>query len=77
MHRHPYEMEIDAGYARERVAELMAATRPVPQAATTPPAGPLPVVALLRRRVGRGLIAAGERLAGPTTGRPMPTGPVA
>ena len=74
MHRHPYEFEIDASYARGRVAETMAATRPMPQAATRP-AGPPPVVAWMRRSIGRGLIAAGKRLAGPSAQHPAPAGP--
>ena len=69
MHQHPYLMEVDLDYARERVATVMASTRPV--AAPVDP-GRSPAVSWLRRGLGRRLIATGEWLAGPTTGQAAP-----
>lgn len=69
MHQHPYLLEIDLDYARERIASAMAATRPV--AAPIDP-GRAPAVAWLRRGLGRRLIATGEWLAGPSGGQVAP-----
>ena len=78
MYRHPFEIEIDARYAQERVATMMETTRPLPRLSTARrAAGPPPAVAWALRGVGRRLIAAGERLAGPATRNPMPAGPAA
>jgi hypothetical protein len=78
VYRHPYDLEINARYTRERVAETVAATRRVPRStmgrcATGTPA----ILTWLRRGVGQRLIAAGERLAGSSACRPATPRPAA
>lgn len=65
MHSQPWEMEINARYARERVAATVAATRPVVATARRRPDVPTPAVGQVRQLVGRRLIAVGQRLVGP------------
>ncbi len=70
MQSQPWEMEINARYARERVATIVAATRPVAATARRRPDVPAPAQGQLRQLVGRRLIAAGQRLVGPAPSRP-------
>lgn len=72
MQRNPYELEIDARYARERVAAMVETTRRTPRATPVRRAAPSPPVAWLLGGVGRALIVVGERLAGVATRRPAP-----
>lgn len=78
MHHHPYEIEINAAYARERVTAIAAANR---QASTAQRAervpSPPPTFGWLRCGLGRRLIAAGERLAGSSVCPPATLGPAA
>ena len=61
----PWEMEINARYARERVARAVAATRPGAPASRRRSGPPIPALDHVRQLVGRRLIAAGQRLVGP------------
>ena len=76
MHCQPWEMEINARYARERVATTVAATRPLPAVARRRLAVPVPALGHVRQAVGRRLIAAGHRLIGPAASHPA-AGPAA
>ena len=78
MHHHPYEIEINAAYVRDQVMALAEATRrtaPAPRGARERGAPPAP--GWLRRGLGRRLIAAGERLAGPSVYPPATLEPAA
>ena len=66
MFHSPWELDVNARYAQRRVAEGVAACRLVPPSEDRA-AGSAPALAPVLRLIGRGLIAAGERLAGPTT----------
>lgn len=71
--RNPIELEIHARYARQR-AEAEAAHRAL--VARSAHRAPLaPAITQLRRRVGRGLIAAGQRLVGPVPATPTAPSP--
>ena len=70
MHSQPWEMEVNARYARERVATIVAAIRPVASASHRRPDVPAPAQGQLRQLIGRRLIAAGQRLVGPAPSRP-------
>jgi hypothetical protein len=73
--RHPFEVELAARVTRERaLAEAAAARRVRVALVTRSPRGAHPA-AWLCRAVGRGLIAAGERLAGSAGARPVRTEP--
>ena len=73
-----FEAEINAHYARERVAAALTACQPLPARSRARNNGTQPAAAWLLRRVGRGLIVAGERLGGSAAPRPAPTaGPIA
>ena len=73
-----FEAEINARYTRERVAAALATCRPQPDQKGTRNDGAHPATAWLLRRVGHGLIVAGERLGGSAAPRPAPTaGPIA
>ena len=65
MYRHPYDLEIDARYARERVSRSMADARPVRCIRVEPGVG-AEAGGAVRRLLGYWLIAAGQRLAGST-----------
>ena len=68
-----FEAEINARYTRERVAAALAACQPVSDRASARKDGARPAAAWLLRRVGHGLIVAGERLGGsPAPGRATP-----
>lgn len=74
MYHHPYELEINAAYTRERLMAFAEATR---GSARSPrgegPSGP--ALGWLRRGLGRRLIVAGERLAGSGVRPPAAAGP--
>ena len=67
-----FEAEINARYTRERVAAALATCRPQPDQKGSRNDGARPAAWLLRR-VGRGLIVAGERLGGSAAPRPAAT----
>ena len=69
----PWEIEVNARYARERVAQHVATSRLASTPGSSGTTHRSPASAQLRRVVGRGLIAAGERLAGPAAPRSAPT----
>ncbi len=60
---HPWELDVETSY---RIATITAMRRSHPAAGSLA-AGGLPLRTRLRRGIGHGLIAAGERLAGPDT----------
>ena len=68
-----FEAEINARYTRERVAAALTACQPGPDRVRARNDGARPAAAWLLRRVGRGLIVAGERLGGSAAPRPAPT----
>ena len=69
----PLEIELNARYARERVAQQVAAARLASTPGSSGTSRRSPASARLRRVVGHGLIAAGSRLAGPAATRSAPT----
>ena len=77
MFHSPWEIEVNARYVRQRVAAGVAACRLVPPASDDRAADAAPALAPVLRLIGRGLIAAGERLAGPTTTPARPVRPAA
>ncbi len=70
MQSQPWEMEVNARYARERVATVVAATRPVAPAPQRRSDASAMVLGHVRQLVGRRLIAIGQRLVGPVPSRP-------
>ena len=68
-----FEAEINARYTRERVAAALTACQPLPARSGAPNDGARPASAWLLRRVGCGLIVAGERLGGTAAPRPAAT----
>ena len=76
MYHHPYDLEINAAYARERVMAFAEATRRLPETPRTKvQPGTPPAPGWLRRGLGRRMIAVGEWLAGPTICPPAAAGP--
>ena len=71
--RSPIELEIHAGYTRQRAEAESAHRALVARAAHRAPLAP--AVTQLRRGVGRGLIAAGQRLVGPVPASPTAPSP--
>ena len=69
----PWEIEVNARYARERVAEHLAAARLAATPASSSVSQRASATARLLRVVGYGLIAAGERLVGSAATRSAPT----
>ncbi len=67
--RHPFEVELAARVARERALAEAAAARRANAALIGRSVRGADLVAWLCRAAGRGLIAAGERLAGPAVAR--------
>lgn len=63
MYRHPYQMEVDAAYARDQIATQVARCRSIDAPRPQRTAGTArPVLTATRRVVGVWLIGIGERL---------------
>ena len=69
----PWQIDATAAYTRQRIAEEVAACRLAAAARGGRVGQHRVALAWLLRGIGRGLIAAGERLAGPATPRRVTT----